>query len=718
LETVAITLNHEQELRESLDVSYSPPIIDPTDTASSETLNSREIINIPYATTRDFRGVLTYIPRIVRTPNGQLHINGSSATQIFSQLDGFNVSHPVSGLLDIKVSPDALRSIEVQGSRYSAEHGKGSGGVLSLSSGMGDDRYRFTVTDFIPSFQYNKGVNINGWTPRATFSGPLRKNRAWFFNAIDGEYNLDVINELPRGADQNNAWRLNNLAKTQVNLSQSNILTAGFLFNLFHVNHAGLSQFSPIETTRELRQSAYLLTIKDQFYLANGFLLEFGFGAGQFGSDQLPLGRLPYVVSPDAAGGNYYRTSETLSRRLQWMANFSFPALQWRGKHEIRTGVDIERIGYWNYIERRPLSILRTDGSLTREVIFDNEPEFNRTNFIFSGYAQDRWAASERLLIEMGLRLDRDTVIRRTVFSPRIAATYMLTSDRETKLSAGVGLYYDATNLGIITRPMEGRRFDQFYAEDGHTPLGAPIETSFTVNEDNLKAPRSLNWSVGLERRLPASIYLGVEVIEKRGADGFAYVSRAVWPANQLNGRYALSSGREDRYRAMSVTFRRAFKSNYELFASYTRSSTRSNAVFDFTLDRILFSEQSGGPLPWDAPNRLISWGWLPLIKGFDLSYALEWRTGYPYSLINEEQVIVGEANSQRLPDYFSLNLHVEKRFRFLGVNLAIRGGFNNVTNRDNPAEVNNNVDSPKFLTYGGVQNRAFVGRIRFLGRK
>ncbi len=718
IETVGITLNHEQEVRESIDVASSPPAIDLTNTASSGTLNSREIINIPYSTTRDFRGVLPYIPRIVRTPSGQVHINGSSATQIFSQLDGFNISHPVNGLLEIRISPDALRSIEVQGSRYSAEHGKGSGGVLSLASGMGDDRYRFTITDFVPSFQYNKGVNINGWTPRATFSGPLRKNKAWFFNATDGEYNLDIINELPSGADRNHAWRLNNLTKAQVNLNQSNILTAGFLFNLYRVDHAGLSLFSPLETTRNLSQSAYIFTIKNQSYLANGLMLEVGFGASQFNSDQLPLGRSPYVVSPEGASGNFYRSSEAMSRRLQWIANATIPPLQWRGKHEFRVGADIERIGYQHLVERRPLSVLRVDGSLTREVDFNNEPEFTTNNFLLSGYAQDRWAVSDRLLMELGLRLDRDTVVRRTLFSPRVAATYLLTRDGETKLSAGVGLYYDATNLGFITRSLEGRRFDRYYAMDGQTPLGPPLETSFQVNEDDLKAPRLLNWSVGLERKLPASIYLSVEAIEKRGVNGFAFAPRNFWPTGQMNGRYVLGNEREDHYKAVSVTVRRAFKSNYELFASYTRSSTRSNAVFDFSLDRILFSSQSAGPLAWDAPNRLISWGWLPLIKGFDLSYALDWRTGYPYSLINEEQLIVGAPNSQRLPAYFSLNLHVEKRFRFLGVNLAVRGGFNNVTDRQNPAEINNNVDSPQFLTYGGVQNRAFVGRIRFLGRK
>jgi hypothetical protein len=718
-ETVGVTLFHEQEIRETISVMSSPPAIDPTNTTSNATLNSKEVINIPYATTRDYRNVLPFISsRVLRSPTGQVHVNGSASYQLYSQLDGFNISQPSTGLLDIRVSPDALRTIEVQGSRNSAEFGKGSGGVLSLATGMGDDKYRFNVTDFVPSFQTRKGVNINGWTPRATFSGPIRKNRAWFFNAVDAEYNLDIIDELPSGADRNQGWRINNLAKAQVNLTQANILTTSFLVNQFHADHAGLSQFSPIETTRDLQQSAYLLTVKDQSYLANGLSLEAGFGISQFRVDQQPLGISPYVISTEGTSGNFFKTSEGISRRMQWLANLTLPPIQFYGRHEVRVGVDLDRVTYRQTFERRPMLILRADGSLSRLVTFNGGPELSKNNFAVSGYAQDRLSVSDNLLIEFGLRTDWDAIIRQVLFSPRIATTYLLSRLGETKISGGIGLYYDSTNLSFITRSQEGLRFDQFYEAAGQTPLGLPVESSFLVNERSLKSPRFLNWSVGLERKMPAELYLRVEYLERRGSDGFTFINRDDPQTFPPNGRFELRNDQRDRYKAVSFNLRRAFKNGYEVFVSYTRSSARSNAVFDFSLDRIVFTRQAAGPLSWDSPNRLISWGWLPLVKGFDLAYLLEWRSGYPYSLFNEDQQLVGTANSSRFPSYFSLNLHAEKRFRFLGVNLALRAGFNNLTNRDNPSEINNNVDSPKFMTFGGVQNRAFVGRIRFLGRK
>lgn len=86
--------------------------------------------------------------------------------------------------------------------------------------------------------------------------------------------------------------------------------------------------------------------------------------------------------------------------------------------------------------------------------------------------------------------------------------------------------------------------------------------------------------------------------------------------------------------------------------------------------------------------------------------------------MIDQNQFLVGAPNSRRLPDFFSLNLHMERRFHLLGYYLALRAGFNNITNHQNAAGINNNVDSPGFSSLNGVQGRVFTARIRFLGRK
>src|SRR5207302_3527243 len=68
-------------------------------------------------------------------------------------------------------------TVGVETSRYSAEYGKGSGGVLDLNTGIGDDHFRFAATDFIPSLQNKKGITLDKFNPRLTLSGPIQKGK-------------------------------------------------------------------------------------------------------------------------------------------------------------------------------------------------------------------------------------------------------------------------------------------------------------------------------------------------------------------------------------------------------------------------------------------------------------------------------------------------------------------------------------------------------------
>jgi len=709
--TLEVTIYHQQEIAETVNVYDSPPAIDPGQVADAKVVTSREILTVPYPSTRDYRKALPLIPGVLADPSDQIHLGGSATYQVFDQLDDFNIRHPVNGLLEMRISPDALRAIEVQSSRSSAQYGKGSGGTLSLTSGMGDDRYRFSATNFIPSVQNRKGLNFSEWTPRATFSGPLLKKRAWFFDGVGGTYTLTIVPELPDGADRARSWRVDNLLKGQFNLNERNILTASLLSNNFHSGNNGLSQFNPQETTTNLHGYADLATVKDQLYTSAGALFEIGFALNQFHDDEQPRGSLPYRVTPEGTNGNFFKTSNATSRRLQWIANLTLPLAHWRGAHEIKFGADFDRITYEQSAIRNPIFIVREDRTLSRLSTFIGPASFGRHNFESSAYGQDRWSISKRLLLEGGLRLDRDSIVHRTSVSPRVAATYLITNEGSTKLSGGIGLYYDATNLDLITRPLTGQRLDQFFATNGTTLLGAPVITSFQVNEQSLRVPRYLNWSVGLEHKLPAAIYLDAEFLQKRGHDGFAYF-------NEGTEGFQLRNDRQDRYDGFQITLHRAFKGNYTVLAAYTRSRAHSNAVLDPDIDNPVFGRQAGGPLPWDAPNHFISWGWMPLVRKFDFVYSFDWRTGFPFTVVDQQQRLAGDLNSHRFPDYYTLNTHVERRFTLFHHYLALRAGFNNLTNRQNPTVVNNNVDSPQFLTFGGTEHRVFTGRIRFIGRK
>ena len=136
--------------------------------------------------------------------------------------------------------------------------------------------------------------------------------------------------------------------------------------------------------------------------------------------------------------------------------------------------------------------------------------------------------------------------------------------------------------------------------------------------------------------------------------------------------------------------------------------------MLDFNLDSPLFTQQVGGPLPWDSPNRLLTWGFVPMTRWFDFAYSADWRTGFPFNVVNQTRQLVGAPDVRRFPDFFTLNVHLEHRFFFHEYQRALRLGSNNVTGRKNPSLVNNDIDSPQFLTFGATQKRALTARNNF----
>ncbi len=717
-EEAEVTLNHQRELVERVNVVYSPPAIDPEKTTLSNTLSAREVIDLPYSVPRDLRYLLPMLPGVLPDNTAQIHVDGSDSPQTLYLLDGFTLNAPESRDFLTRISVDAVRSITLQNSRYPVENGLGTGGVLSLTTGMGDDHFRFVGTDFLPSIDEYQGLHIGVWTPRIMVTGPLRKGKAWFLIAPEGEYDLNIIKGLPAGeSDRVPTWRYGQLAKTQINLTHANILTGTALINGFGQDHSGLSLFNPVSTTVDLRQTNHLVAVKDLAFLPGSMLLETGLAETAFYSSQQPLGSELYVLNPNGSSGNYFESAVGRSGRLEGLANLTVP-VKAAGRHQLRFGTNLDRITYRQSVVRNPFQIVRADGTLDQAVTFSGPNEFVRNNFTAGVYAQDLWSPSERMTVSPGVRVDWDEIVRRPLFAPRLAGSYLLDRGGETKLVAGAGIYYDATDLGTVSLPLQGERMDTFYDPTGKTPVGPPVVTSFQLPPGGLEEPRVFNWSAGVERKLPGSIYSDFQFLEKGGQDGFAYFNPCMEIGTCLNGMFTLHNYATAHYHAVRVTMRKNFRSNHFVFASYTESKATSNAVLPFSLENPLFSPQLPGPLPWNSPHRLLSWGFLPLLRGYDLAYTVDVRSGYPFYLFNQNRQVVAPPGAMNFPTYFSLNLAAEKRFHLFGFEWALRAGFDNITNHNNPTVVNNNIDSPEFLTYAGSEGRVLTARIRLLGRK
>ena len=195
---------------------------------------------------------------------------------------------------------------------------------------MGDNRFRFNTTDFIPSVhQVNGGWHFDKFVPRVTSSGPIVRNKAWFFDGLELEYDNIIISGLPDNADSNQLWRGSNLAKAQVNITPRDILIGGLLFNDYHSPYDGLSTLTPQESTVKQDILAWFPYLREQHSFAGGALLDVGAAMVRFRDGYEPHGDTPFEVTPETYLGSFFEAATSTSRRVEGNAVLYLPPLTW-----------------------------------------------------------------------------------------------------------------------------------------------------------------------------------------------------------------------------------------------------------------------------------------------------------------------------------------------------------------------------------------------------
>jgi hypothetical protein len=710
---VTLTINHETEIHEQVEVYSSSENIEPLDTSREDALIAREIRDIPVASTHDLRSSLEALPEVVRDQSGEIHVAGGRVGETQFLLDGFDIGDPVDGSLSARINVDSVRAAEVESGRFGIQYGHGGTGVLSLDTTPGDDRWRAGATNFVPGISVQRGLHLTSWYPRLRLSGPLRKGKAWFSDALSLQHTLSLVEELPPDSDSVSQWAGDNLLQTQIKLTPRNFLQGNFLYNQQSASNLGLGPFAPISTTRNTRSYSSFVSVKDQIWSARSFY-EFGVAVDMGHSESLPHGTEPYVVTPSGRAGNYFEALRQRTRRLQGFLSITLPGRRWQGTHDLQFGFDAIRTGWMHDADRNPIKVIGANDAHLQDTYFFGTSRFHLTNASAGGYGMDTWRVAEALVFQLALRADWDRILDRATPSPRISANFLPFRDNRSKITAAWGVFLQPVTLSILGPAFDQQRSDTFLGPDATAPAIGPITSRFVLPDERLKQPRFYVTSVGWEQKIKSHSQAGINFIQRSERLGLAY-ERVI--SDPLEILYILQNNRRDRYRSVEVSFRHSFSDKAALSASYTRSSARTNQVFDYSLDTLVIASQQPGPMAWDAPNRFISSGWTPVsIWNLLLSYFFEYRTGFPFSVVNERQQLIGPANGSRFPDYIGLDVGMEKRIRLLGREWAIRLTIHNLTGHENPDSVINNVDSPEFMKFGGGQKRALSARLRLVG--
>ncbi len=507
-----LTLLPVREHLESLDVTSRGDPASISQPSTEQALSGAEAMNVPFNGSHGVKNALRTLPGVVMDGSGGIHVDGARESQTLFILDGFNVGDPLNGGFDPKVSVEAVQALTVRNGVYAAEFGKGSGGVIEVATHVGGDRLRYSATDFFPTIVREKGLRIQDWTPRLSMSGPLARKKAWFSDSFIGEYDQFFVEELPVGQDSSTSRRMSNLLRGQVNLTPKNVLHVGVVASTGVGRRLGLGPLDPVSTTRDARSHQWFANVRDQHVYASGAVLEAGYGANRTVLRLTPRGHDAFISTPSGRRGNYYYDGRQDAIRDQVIANFYAPPLAWLGTHQIKAGTDLDRVAYRQDAMRGHIELYDQDDQLIRSIAYLGSGQLEKVAGELAAFVQDAWTVHARLAVQVGVRVDWDSLTRDTTVSPRIMAAWAPSDG--LKLSAGFAVTHDAARLQPFAAALDQSPVSIYAPPYGP---GSLVLSRFVVGEA-LASPVAHTWTATLDRRLPAGIHLHLQGLSRRGA--------------------------------------------------------------------------------------------------------------------------------------------------------------------------------------------------------
>jgi len=709
--TVEFTLAAAEKLEQKVEVIARPEPINTDSVAPQNVVNDEVIQSLPFTGRQNFLSALSAMPGVLRDDSNQLHIHGSRPDQIRYQLDGLYVTDASSGGLGANIPIDSIESVDMDLANYSAEFGKASGGVVSVHSQFIGDKYRFNVTDFVPGWDFRQ-KSIAEFSPRLLFSGPLVQKKLWFMYSSTVRYIHSFLEELQTPADERTRTQssADQLLKLQWNLKESHVVTFEVLHNSEYWGNWGLSLVLPRETTTNILRRGTTVGISDR-NVVRGKLFETTLQWTRQRDTDLAKGIEPMEVRPGSWSGNFYSDQREHARRVHAAETIAWTEEGIGLKHRLKMGGEFDWVASDMQLDQRPFNLYDGQGNVTSAVTFAGDNFVRIRNQEYGAFIQDRLIFSPKLQVELGLRYDRERVIGKDNFAPRASFSFLPFGTTRSKVSGGLGLFYDNIPLRSLQLPHLQRRFTTLYNDD--VISAAPTATDVLV-DPLLRNPHGVHWNVAWENELAPRWVTRINYIQKTGRDQLRLGAETTPSGFDLVFN---NSGKSD-YHAIEITLDRPIRTNLRFLASYVYSNAkdRPGIALDFPDPAIEGLPES--PVGWNTPHRFVGWGYFPMPSGFSASFSVETRSGFPFTVVDNLNHIVGDYNGRHLPTYFVTNASVEKQIPMplgKGKRVALRVGVTNLFNQFNPRSVDANVNSPYFLTLSDSSNRHFSARVRIL---
>jgi outer membrane receptor protein involved in Fe transport len=455
-----------------IDVAADGQIVETTRSSVSSTVNERAIQNLP-VNGRNFLDFATLTPSVIRDPTrqGDLAVGGQKGTLNSLQVDGTDNNNTFFGQSlgrtgtrpPYQFSEESVQEFQVNQNGFAAEFGRAGGAVINVVTKSGTNDWHGSV------FEYFRDESLNSNTPiltargakrpksqinqfGGTLGGPIKRDRAFFFFAYDGQRSTvpnvvdppnffaqpaNVRNLLGPKITTYNIGRDQNVVmlKSDIRVNDSNQLVLRFNQQNFTGNnnenggplsaeeHSGNS-IAKTTTFSGSLTSTLTATVINEFRFQYGKDKEPGEANSDVTEARIQTGNGFFQI-----GRNNFSPRETTISRWQFIDNISHT----RGAHSFKGGVDFNFDRIFNFFP----GLFSGQYTFNSYALFaSNTPSAYTQNFAGPGtsgaethpdlneygvFAQDDWRVTPRLTLNLGLRYDIQDMAPPTVNNPSVA---------------------------------------------------------------------------------------------------------------------------------------------------------------------------------------------------------------------------------------------------------------------------------------------------------
>ena len=705
-----------ESVSEHVDVVARAPVFEATTLGTTEEVKPAEAqLLVPG---QGIQSALRLTTGVIQLPGGN-SIDGGRPYQAGMQLGAATLIDPANNRARLSLPTDALDSVAVLPNPYEVEFGRFASGLVEVQTKRAGDRWKTSMSTLDPALRVKRFTvwdvtGITVWQPSVEIGGPLKRGRIFLDQAVQYRYQTTDIPSRPE-TELKRDYMFSSLTRVDATLSSRHSLIVAGGIAPSTSKQATLGTFTPPQATANIDDDVVHGMISERALLGKGTEIESTLEMHTYRTDVDGQGGATMTLLPETTLGNFFNGQHRHTDSLQWIETASHSYKGLGGQHLFKLGLDVLHSTYDGSNDSTPVLIARSDGTLARRLDFDAHSTQSVNSTDAALFLQDRFQPAPRLYFDYGARVDRDGITTRADVAPRAGVVVQLNKSGTATLHGGYGLFFERTPSVAGAFTQFERATDTRYAADGITPLGPAVRYDRTIAA-GLRTARSATWDVAYDHRVNRVLTVRAGVLDREGSHALL-----VDPVRTAQGgQYVMSSTGRSSYLQEEVEVHVARGARSDLNASYVHSSAREdlNSLLNF-LDLVVqpvVGENAYAPAMADAPNRLLLRGRTKVTAGWQVLGTIDWRTGLPYSVVDEDLEFVGARNALRFPTYFRVDAGFERRFAIAKLHPWMGLRVSNALNSFLPADVQANLSSPAFGSFYNSVWREYRIALRFGG--